>query len=442
VTERWRGLRWVFLGAAVVMLVVFLLSQQQGVDVSYARSPSENNPVEEGSADELTDRTLPSVAEMTDLVDEEPVVRLPGAIAYWDEQRVTTAIGDDDIRILVAPPGLSEKQQEQVRDVENVTIRVMGTEVTGEMYAVSSDDLAGWRGQFATGDVTSLLLTIIAGIQGKPTPEDIDLFTWREPTTAELAAVSADLRRDRLHIADGATVRQLPKSADTAFPDGTPLVAVFPQQPFGQPVPHYGPALAALFPNTPLLVQYGYWIEYHGPYADEFGEVAGGSFYGRFGDRVSLYAYPQGTVLGTYLNRVTDVRYAGLFDRPLPYQPFDPLRVALPVLPWLFGLCVLGFLALSVRSVLGPGVGPPRRPPAQLAGLTTLAIEMSALSHDPALTRGIATLQAARSALDDDLPDRQVRRLLDAAQQELDAAARALGRVDYRPVNYLAGGIS
>ncbi|WP_432839798.1 hypothetical protein [Dactylosporangium sp. CA-092794] len=76
--------------------------------------------------------------------------------------------------------------------------------------------------------------------------------------------------------------------------------------------------------------------------------------------RLGAYAYPQGNVLGAYLALVTDVRYAGLFDRPLPYQPFDPLRVALPALPWLFAACVVVFLLLSAAAL------PRRRRPAAL----------------------------------------------------------------------------
>lgn len=432
-------IRWLFLGAAAVVVVVFLLAQQQTVDVSYAKSPSAKSTV--GDAGEA-DATLPSVAEMTDLVRAESVVRLPGSIAFWDERRVRDAIGDADIRILVAPPGLSEKQQDQVRDVDNATIRIMGTDVSGTLYSAVSDDLAGWRSQFTTGDVTSLLVTLIAEERDQSAPEDVDLLRWRPPTADELAPVTADLRAGRPHIAGGATLDAVPKSAGNAFPDKAPLVAAFPQQPFGQPVPEYGAALAKEFPGTPVVVLYGNWIQYYGPDAAEFADVAAAGFYARFSDRLSTYAYPQDNVLNVYLNRVTDVRYAGLFDRPLPYQPIDPLRVALPVLPWLFVACVLVFLVLSVRSVLGPRGGPPRQPPARLAGLTTLAIEMSALSSDPALTRGIAKLEAARSALAEDLPDRQVAKLVSAAERELDTAARKLGRADYRPDVYLAGALA
>ncbi len=422
------------------MLVVFLFAQRQSVEVSYARSPS-GTQVVEGGAGELTGAELPSVAEMTAMVAEDPVVRLPGSVAFWDEARVAAAIGGADIRVLVAPPGLSEAQQDRLREVENATIRVMGTEVVGSAYQVSSDDLAGWRAQFVTGDVTSLLLTLVAAEKDEESPDGSDVVAWRVPSAAEVAVVAADLRAGRPHVAAGATLGAVPEAASRAFPGGRLLVAAFPQQPFGVPVARYGPVLAGLFPGEPVVVMYGNWVEYHGPGAAEFADVVGAGFYGRFGDRLSLYAYPQGSVLAVYLNGVTDVRYAGLFDRPLPYRPFDPLRVALPVLPWLFGVCVLVFLGLSVRSVLGGGAAV-RRPPARLAGLTALAIEVSGLSHGAGLTRAIGRLSAARSALAEGLPDRHVDGLLSAAERELDGVARGLGRADYRPVNYLAGVVS
>lgn len=437
-----RWLRWVFLLAAVALVVVYLVAQRQGgVDVSYGLSPSGKATVGEGDAGELSGVTLPSVEEMTGMVEENPVVRLPGSVAFWDERRVAKAIGDADIRILVAPPGLSEDQRKQVGDVENATIQIVGTRVSGTVFQVVPDDLGEWRSMFVTGDVTGLLLTLIASEKEEPDPGEVGSFSWREPTAAELDPVVSGLRGDGLYVAPGATLDGVPGSADTAFGGEKPLVAAFPVQQFGQAPPAFGPALARLFPDRPVVVMYGNWVAYFGPHAGEFADVAGGGFYGRFGDRLSAFDYPQGNVLGTYLNAVTDVRYAGLFDRPLPYEPVDPLRVALPALPWVFGGCVLVFLALSVRSVFGGARSVPRRPSGRLAGLTTLAVELSALSHAPALTRALGKLDAARSALAENLPDGHVSTLLTDAQRELDAVARGLGRAEYRPANYLAGGV-
>ncbi len=441
-------LRWALLGVAALVLVVFLLAQRQSVDVSYGQSPAPSTRIEEGAAGELSDATVPSTDEMTALVTADPVVRLPGAIAHWDEQRVREAIGDHDTRILVAPPGLDEAARKRVREVGNATVRVIGTEVSGGAYQAGADTLPGWRAQFATGDVTDQLVTLIARLRKVPAPPDRDDLRWREPSGPELAAVVADLRSDGLHVGAGATLSRVPEAAHTAFPDGAWYV-VLPGQPYGEPLPRYGPALTRLAPDRPIVVMYGGWIEYHGPAATDFADLAGASFYTRFADRLSRYDYPQQNVLGAYLHQVTDIRYAGLFDRPLPYRPFDPLRVALPALPWIFAACVAAFLALSVRSLrrsLG-GPGDPRRggSPARLAGLTTLAVEVSLLTDarsNPALTRGIGKLQAARAALDEGLPEPHVRTLLDEAAAELDDTALVVGIASYRPDQYLQGRLS
>ena len=431
-------LRWGSLGVAVLVLVVFLVAQRQSVDVSYGQSPSSSGTVEEGSAGELSDATVPSVEEMSALVKASPVVRLPGSTAYWDEARVNAVIGD--AHILVAPPGLDEAERGRVRDVEEAGIRVIGTEVTGGAYQATADTLPDWRAQFATGDVTNLLVTLAAGIAKQPTPADVDGFRWREPTAAEVEPVAADLRASGLHVAAGATLAKVPDAARTAFPDGALYVAL-PRQPYGEPVPNYGPALVELFPDKPIVVLYGEWIEYHGPQEADFASVVAASFYGQAADRISRYAYPQGNVLHAYLNRLTDVRYAGLFDRPLPYVPLDPLRVALPALPWLFAACAALFLALSTTS-LRRKASTTTGTPARLAGLTALAIEVSGLSHDPSVVRGIAKLTAASEALAENLPDKHVRGLLDGASRDLDEVARALGRDDYLSDVYLRGRVA
>ncbi|WP_320066733.1 hypothetical protein [Micromonospora sp. RTGN7] len=446
------ALRWASLGVAVVVLVVFLQAQRQSVDVSYGRSPSSSSAGgTTGSAGESSAASVPSVEEMTALVAADPVVRLPGSIARWNEQRVREVIGSTDVRILVAPPGLDEDERKRLRDVENATVLVVGTEVSGGFYRAVADDLPSWRAQFAVGDVTGPLLTLITALQDRPAPPDLDELTTREPTARELAVVAADLRASGLHCAAGATLTDVPaKTAKEAFPDGA-WFAAFPAQRDGTPLPRYGPALAKLFPDQPIVVLHGLWIEYHGPGREDFAELVEASFYGQFADLLSRSDYPQRNALGVYLNRVTDVRYAGLFDRPLPYRPADPLRVALPALPWVFAACVAAFLALSVRSLRRAGgglrgriAGGPHRGgvPARLAGLTALAVEMSLLTDvrsDPALTRGIVRLQAAREALGEELPDRHVHTLLAKAANELDDAARTLGIPGYRPDIYLQG---
>jgi hypothetical protein len=419
-----RSLRWVALVLGAATLIVFLVAQRQTIHVSYAGSPASAD-VPEGSAGELSGATVPTVEQMTAMVKANPVVRLPGSVAQWDEARVRAAIGATGTRILVAPPGLPKAEQEKVRDVDAATIRVLGTEVSGGIYQVSGSTATDWRPQFANGDVTAQLLALIAGLADKPVPSSLDLPARRDPSPAETTKVAAGARRI---------------TGSAAFPGASVLVATLPQQPIGRPMPRYGPALAKLYPDTPIVVVYGDWIEYDGPRAAEFADVASASFYGQFGDRLSEYSYPQPTVLNAYLARVADVRYAGLFDRPLPYQPFDPLRVTLPALPWVFAACVLIFLALSVRPVRRQPAIRRAGTPARLAALSALAVEMSLLTDrasDPALTRGIAALTAARDALGDNLADDHVRDLLATAESELDDAARKLPFPGFRPEDYL-----
>ncbi|MFD2762823.1 hypothetical protein [Micromonospora eburnea] len=439
--------RWALLGAAMAILLVFLAAQPQSIDVSYGQSPAPSKRTLEGDADELSDATVPSTAEMSAMVDAAPVVRLPGSVASWDEQRVRAAIGDQDIRILVAPPGLDAAERERVREVANAAVQVLGTEVSSGLRQAVGSTIPGWRAQFATGDVTNQLVTLIAKLRDAPPPADRDELRWREPSGPELAAVLADLRANGLHVGAGATLTRLPEDpARAAFPGGAWYV-VLPAQPYGRPLPRYGPALARLFPDRPIVVMYGNWIEYHGPAAADFADLAGTIFYAQFGNRLSQYDYPQQNVLGAYLNQVTAIRYAGLFDRPLPYRAFDPLRVALPALPWVFAGCVAGFMMLSIRSLRRSGILggrlddlPLSTTTARLAGLTALAVEVSLLTDarsNPALTRGIGKLQAARTALDEGLPDRHARKLLDDAAAELDDTARMVGIPGYRPARYL-----
>ena len=433
-----RSLRWLLLVVAVVVLVVFLAVQQQSAEVSYGESPTRTADRE--AAGGPGGATLPSAAEMTALVAAEKVVRLPGAIAHWDTGRVRAAIGDNDLRILVAPPGLDEEQREQVRAVENADVRIYGTDVTGGIYRSVPDTIPGWRAQLATGDVTDQLAHLVTALTEGSGHSDVDTLRWREPSRAEVETVAADLRTAGWHAAAGATLTGVPATGAGAFPDAGALYVALPRQAYGRPLPRYGPALAELFPDRPIVVLYGSWVEYHGPGATEFADLAATNLYAHLGERLSRYEYGQDQVLGAYLARVTDLRYAGLFDRPLPYTPFDPLRVTLPALPWIFAGCVVAFLVLSARSLRRPvrtassASGPRSSGSARLTALTAVAFELSGLTGrqgDPALARGIVMLEAARQALAEAAPPRQVRRLLDRAADELDEAARDFP--GYRP---------
>jgi hypothetical protein len=443
----WLGVaRWTCLGAAVATLVVFLVSQQaESIDVSYGRSPTSSDSRDKEAG--LSDATVPPVRELVARLQKERVVRLPGAVAQWDEARVQRAIGDHDARILVAPPGLDEAERKRVSEAksqvegdEREVLTIVGTTVSGGILEVSPSTLDERRAEFALGDVTDMIVYLLAELWDQPTPTGGSAdFRWRTPTDAELAPVEAALRSDGRYVAADATLTEVPQdAARRAFGDKTPLVAAFPRQPFGEPVPDYGAALTARFPDRPVIVLYGLWVSYHGPDADAFADVAAASTYAQFGNYLSSRAYPQDAILGVYLDRVTDIRYAGLFDRPLPYQPPDPLRVTLPVLPWVFAACVAVFVMLSARAVRKPR-GLPRGTGAiaRLGALTALAIEVSGLTDgdsDVALTVALAKLASAREALGE---RRKPDMFLDDAHARLDEVARLLGRPDYRPDVYV-----
>ncbi|MFG1647956.1 hypothetical protein ACGFMK_47355 [Amycolatopsis sp. NPDC049252] len=434
-------IRWVLLAVAGAVLVTFLLVQQQSTDVSYGQAPAAKDPIPEGSAGELSGATVPSAEQLTAMVKDSPVVRLPGAIATWDDQAVKAAAGSAGVRVIVAPPGLPKDARTRVKDVEEATVQVIGTEVTGGALQASPDRASEWLREFATGDVTESLTTLAAHLNHQPDAPDQPALTRRDPNAGELADVTTALHATGRYLAPGANLKD-PPATTAAFPGAQPLYVALPQQPAGQPLVHFGPALAKVFPGRPIIAMYGQWVEYDGPSAAAFADVATASFYGQFGDRLSTYAYPQRNVLGAWLDRVTAIRYAGLFDRPLPYTPFDPLRVALPALPWLFAACAVGFLALSARRMVRPGRPAGTGVPARLAGLTALAVEISGLTDgasSASLTRGITQLTAAREAFGKKLPDKHVHGLLDAAEAELDATAGLLGRPEYRPAEYLLG---
>lgn len=448
--------RWLLAGLAVAVAVVFLLHQRQGdVDVSYGQSPSSD--YEEGDAGELSEHSVPSTAEMVRRVQADPVVRLPGSDAQWNRGWLREHVGLGGVRLLFAPPGLDEQETERVlgvaedpalADAPFELVTVTGTKVRGGVYTAAADDLDGFQRQFAAGDVTGLIAAVITGMRDEGDAPTAPRVTWREPTTAELDAVAADLQRDRVHVAEGATLSDVPGNASNAFPDTEPMVVALPQQDTalpqqdtGRPVPDYAPALAERFPDTPIVVVYGSYVDYAGPHREEFYEVATAGMYGMLGDRLSRYAYPQDNVLFAWLNKVTDIRYAGLFDRALPYQPFDPLKVTMPALPFVFGGCVLGFVVLSVTALRRrPSHGRP--PTVRLAALSALSVEVSGLTGEtgnPSLTRAITHLDAAKELDGSAVGTRNAHKLLDKAEAELAETARLIGRRDYEPRRYIAG---
>ncbi|MHA6619954.1 hypothetical protein [Pseudonocardia sp. DLS-67] len=444
--------RFVLAVVAIGCVVFFVDAQGRGAEVTYGSRAAPEEP--ETKPPERPTVGLPSAGEMAAMLNAEPVVRLPGAIAAWDAERVRQASGDHDVRIIAVPPGLTKDQRSALADVktevsreleddENTTVfTIDGTRVSGGIYEVAPSTLDEWRAQFGRNDVTVPLVTLINELVGSgDEPVEGPADERREPTAAELEVVAPQLRATGWFVAPGASLTEVPAEASAdAFGGAPAMYAAFPVQPFGEQTPDYGPALTRLFPETPIVVLYGSWIEYHGPHAADFADVAAAGYYSQFAGVLGRGRYPQDNSLRLYLGQIADVRYAGLFDRPLPYTPFDPLSVTLPALPWVFAGCAAILLAMSARPLLRRNAGRPLGTAARLGGLSALAVEVSGLTdraEDPALARAIVHLQAARDAVAKALPDRHVHKLLDDAAAELDRIGRAVPFDGYRPADYL-----
>ncbi|MGI8417894.1 MAG: hypothetical protein ACR2P2_17160 [Nakamurella sp.] len=453
-----RLIQWGSLALALVVLVIFLLSQQQSASEQYGTDKLDSTAVD-AEPSQATTGTLPTDAELKKAIAASTIVRLPGAVATLNEAVVTARIkqadvtlaakGEPAIKVLLAPPGLSDADSRRLEHLPGSNVTVVGLAVSFDIYSVLPSTANEWQSVFGTGDVTQLILAGIAGGLDQPAPPEVpSSLRWRDPTAGELSTVVAGLRDDRHYVDPGADLSGIPKLAATAFPGTPPMVVALPQQPPGQGVPDYAPALAREFPNTPIVVMYGYWISYAGPHADGYADLAAATFYGSIRAVISDTHFPQFNLLSVYLQQWAALRFSGMFDRPLPYSPPDPIGIALPALPWIFLGCVLIFVAVSVHSVHSRRPGQQLSAPStrgqwvRLTALSSLAIEVSPLVDGAArapLTRGIKRLSAAKQALDTHLPAALIDSQLDAGTREFARVATAIHRQDYLPETYLAG---
>lgn len=448
------------LAAAIALVVVFVFSQKQTTDVRYGTNTDSGsdsvgtNPAAGGAS--KPSGIVPPDPELKRELAASTIVRLPGAIAGFDHDTVLAKInkadavlakrGDPKIHVVIAPPGISDADSDRIYALPGTNVKIIGLTVSYQGYDATPSSLGDWQGMFSDGDVTSQILSLISSDLGQPDPSGTSSVHWRAPTAAELRTVAAGVAGPgRLYVAPGASLTSVPESASDAFPATPPMVAAFPQQPLGAAIPNYAPALAKEFPNTPIIVMYGYSVSYAGPFGQDTSDVATGGFYGRYGSKIAGQAYPQWNILNVYLQQWATVRYAGLFDLPLPYTPPDPISITFPALPWVFLGCVLIFVGVSAHSV---HTRRNRRPsPAassdwnRLSGLSSLAVEVSPLADagvaNAALTRGIRRLSAAKSAIQADRHESLVGSQLDAAEREFSTVATAIGRTEYQPDHYL-----
>lgn len=325
--ERPEVVRWLLAVLAVVAAVVFVAVQGRSSDARYELNAASSRltPTETPTV------SLPSPEELTNQLRRQSRVRLPGASAWFDEKQVRAAIGNDDIRILVAPIGLTSDQSRMLYELDpfdedatgvHEVIRIEGTAVKGGGYSSLADDLPGWQRQFAQGDITGPLLALVAALRDAPTPADPQAAAVRAPTAAELAPVLAAVRSSGVHLDPAAGVTEVPATAGTAFPDSRPIIATFPRSTPGAPLVDWATALSAAFPDRPVVTLTGLWVDYRGPDADQFAEIASASYYGQYRTVLAERVLPTQGVLRTFLARIAELRLSGIFGRALPAPSF------------------------------------------------------------------------------------------------------------------------
>ncbi|NNG37569.1 hypothetical protein [Nakamurella aerolata] len=371
--------RWVqgiCLVLAAVAVLLFLLSQTQRPGIDYGRDRS-------GSAGSVSGDTrpkvqLPPTAELVARLRADPIVRLPGSTTTVDDASVLAAIdavgrrgasgsaADKryDPRVLITPPGDVDDAVRALKKQLPDVIVASGTAVRAGIFEISSSTLITWRNGYLGGDVTGVVLDMLAHHTGGEAPVAQDRVTLRPPTDAELAPVLSAVESGGAYRAPGVgrDVRsQTPAAAAEAFPGAMAFVAYFPPQVGVAEIPDYATALAQRYPERPVLVMYGAWPEYRGPFESDR-ELVTASVLGEYSRVIDRgYPYHQGVLADRFFQRWADFRHSGMFDRPLPYTPPDPAAVARPALPWVFLAAVLGFVIASVRSRGRGGAGSGRR---------------------------------------------------------------------------------
>lgn len=443
----------------VLLGTIFIAQQTQQPDTEFKPRESQS----EGAATDPDDDPVPPVPSYSAITAEygdAPIVTLPGAPAVLDAEvtaawmakaNAQAAELDNDIdrsfvevtRIVLAPP-LHPDAEEGIEVPENVLL-VTGTRAALYPMVAEPSDFADMARTYAASDVTDAVVSLIAERLDAEAPEHPALV-WREPTEAELTPVLADLQQDGIAFVGDAEPFAMPDQALEAFPEGQdPLVVVAPAAAAGEPAVGYADAVAAAFPDRPVVTMTGLWLDFAGRYAAEFADPMRASLYGQYARRLQEFDYSQRTVLALGLDRVAQFRHSGMFAQPLPYQPPDPLRLTLPALPWICaGLGLLALIAsvVQIARQKGPQIDPVDEATVhRLAGLSELAVEISGLTEGrtkASLLRALTALSEAREVADTMTEDAAVAvDLLDRAEQELDRVATALDRPEYRPSRFL-----
>lgn len=422
--------------------LIFISNQTQQPDVTFAGQDSRSLDLTAAE----TDAQL-SYDEIVEQYGDAPVVTLPGATAVLDTAMVTEWLQKADARQVILAPPLGPDAENSIEVPDDVVL-VIGTYAGYGSFSTSSSDFAGMQQTFAARDVTSSVIALLAHSIDEDDPRTAPEVTWRDPTAEELAPVVAALESDGIAFVGAAEEFSIPEQTKQAYPEGIdPLIVVAPYSTPGQPAVNYADAVAAQFPDRPIVAMTGLWVDFAGPYADDFEAALTASLYGQFGQRLEEHAYPQEAVLQVALGRVEQFRHSGIFDKPLPYQAPDPLELTLPALPWICGALGLVAIAGSLVQIRRQKLDTPTPVSGdalhRLAGLSELAVEVSGLTEGrskAALLRAMRALTEAKDAGEGTAEGAEVvDELIERAERELSNVAEQLGRPEYRPAAYLSG---
>lgn len=334
---------------AVVMLLAALLTLS-----GHAPDPS-------GSAvpEDTTYQVPFDPAQVTADLSARDIVVLPGSIARFDRARVDALTADGNVKVLIAPPGpldsednqayraaLSDVTQAVEEQWDGEVVRVTGVEVD----SVGQDTLADVRHLLSTFEVTSELEFITPYLQDGtrgPSSDEVVTDTTDPALTADLIA---RLGADAVVVADGVTLAD--PSAGVPNPEqlmrnwrdttGTNLrLVVLPPLAPGEPAGVRAADLAPAFPDDVVVLIQGRWLDVAGPDQQAL-TVARDMTLSRYMTFLESRQIGPANVLKVLGDQYAELTSGAVQDQPTPTQR-NPLSWLLLILPWLALLLVVVF---------------------------------------------------------------------------------------------------
>ncbi len=330
------------------------------------------------------DQPLPpklDVAEALDALADTDVYRAPGAVAYFDEDVVRSALGPNT-KLLAAPYSGRLKEGGNYADSDQhtadfydplnnwateqrlnlIVVEGIGVSLYGERGgSIVPTDIPGLRQVTAYLDVTSQVVYAARYVAGEEDPESgVEPVAPIAPSEDQLEEVVEALRENPVYNAEGREDPIDPLVVELAKEYGISLrVAAFPIAEPGEPVVDYAPALAPLFPDDVVMVSTGRWLDVVA--ADQNKATSARDYaFGAF----EYASYRQGSAMtdriGTVLERLASLLTETAYGRPQPEpqpvaQEYDVRRTIGTFAPWvLLGAAVIlaaaGLIAYRART--------------------------------------------------------------------------------------------